>query len=72
MDDDHVGEWATRVTPLGAAITRAHYVETRVEDRFTTNCGRPMRLSIGDDELTFETSAAIEHRCVRCNKNHPA
>ena len=70
MDDfDHIGEYVTRHRASDAErrspLTKAHLVETRVEDRFGTHCGRQLG-TLGETALRFDAVASEARRCKRC------
>jgi hypothetical protein len=38
-----IGEHVARFDASGNAVTKAHYVESEIEDRAVTRCGRQLR-----------------------------
>lgn len=66
-DEDRIGELVFRVRESDAEaespLTRAHLVESRIEDRYYTHCGRVFIERKGT-RLVFSTFSA--RRCQRC------
>lgn len=47
-------------------VTTSHWVESEIEDRVVTECGRQMKKNIDGAVLTF-TDAMFSDKCKRCH-----
>lgn len=59
---EHIGEWVYRQRRVRR--TRDHLVESQIEDRFVTRCGRHMRPLAGAELLLV---AQPTDPCARCS-----
>jgi|KBSSwiStaDraftv2_1062776.scaffolds.fasta_scaffold162781_3 hypothetical protein len=65
-------QWVYRGDPLtGSATTISHYVESEIEDRAVTSCGRQMhRKSRGGHLFPATDPWAPINRCSSCKAHH--
>ena len=62
-----IGQWAIRRTiKMGWRTTYSHRVESEIEDRVVTKCGRQMRLKNSQGVLDFEPMASSYEQCSDC------
>ena len=81
MADEFVGKWVRRIRgDRRAQETRWHYVQSQIEDRVVTKCGRQMKQRVRvpaqirmitnerrDDVLEVSNGIPFNTTCVRCD-----
>lgn len=64
----NIGRWTRRITrpAIGYGVTLWHYVDSEIEDRSVTRCGRQMKQVTAGGSLEFRNSPGKFATCTKC------
>lgn len=64
---DLISQWCARFR-RDLQVTRWHYIESQIEDRLITHCGRQMANRNTKGYLLTDAAPAPTQKCERCAK----
>src|SRR5262245_30456577 len=51
--NEHVNDWTVRLSPTDRPLTDLHFVESMINGRYVTRCGRQMYRTTKEGQLVF-------------------